>query len=78
MDLYEFNQLPIKHKANFTWNNCSFLTSRSDDYGRKINLYHSGKFFVEVYYNPKENAIVKFRAFKSTRCLEPYLDLIEI
>jgi len=58
--------------------NGNFLTNRVDDYGRKINLYHVGKFFVEVYYNSKANAIVKFRAFKSSRCLEPYLELIEI
>jgi len=54
------------------------LLKLPDDYGRKINLYHTGKFYVEVYYNPKANAIVKFRAFKSTRCLEPYLESIEI
>ena len=78
MDLYEYNLLPFKHKAQFVWNNGNFLTNRADDYGRKINLYHAEKFFVEVYYNPKANAIVKFRAFKSNRCLEPYLESIEI
>ncbi len=57
MDLYQFNQLPFKHKAQFTWDNGNFLTNRVDDYGRKINLYHMGKFFVEVYYSPKMNKI---------------------
>ena len=78
MDLYEFNQLPQRHKANFVWNNAVFLTNRTDENGRKVNLYHTDKFFVEVYYNPKANAIVKFRAFNSTNCLEPYLESIEI
>ena len=77
MDLYDFNQLPFKHKAQFTWDHGIFLTNRVDDHGRKINLYHVGKFFVEVYYNSKENTIVKFRAFKSSKCLEPYLECIE-
>lgn len=58
MELYEFNQLSIKHKANFTWNNCTFLTNRSDEFGKKINLYDSEKFFVEVYYSPSMNAII--------------------
>jgi len=78
MDLYEFNQLPFKHKAQFTWDNGTFLANREDQHGRKVNLYSAGKFFVEVYYSPKANAITKFRAFKSSKCLEPYLDLIEI
>jgi len=78
IDIYEYNLLPFNHKAQFTWDNGNFLTNREDQYGRRINLYHVGKFFVEVYYNSKENTIVKFRAFKSSRCLEPYLETIEI
>jgi len=48
MDLYEYSLLPFNHKAQFVWDNGNFLTNRVDDYGRKINLYHMGKFFVEL------------------------------
>jgi len=58
MNLCEFNQLPLQQKAQFTWDNGNFLTNRVDEFGRRINLYHSENFFVEVYYSPKMNAII--------------------
>ena len=48
MDLYEYNLLPFNHKAQFTWDNGTFLTNRVDQHGRKVNLYSAGKFYVEV------------------------------
>ena len=77
MDNYEFNLLPINDKTQYTWDAGTYLASRSD-YDHNINLYHVDKFFVEVWYNPEVICIDKIRSFKNRKCLEPYLDKINL
>ena len=72
MDNYEFNLLPTNDQAGYTWENGTFLTAKKEDFF-SINLCHVDKFFVEIWYNPKENCISRLRSFKSKNCLEPYL-----
>lgn len=74
---YEFNLLPLKEKAQFTWEHGTYLANRQEDDFR-INLYHLDKFFVEVWYDPEEIRICKLRSFKSKKCLDPYLDRIDL
>ena len=77
MDNYEFNILPIKQQAAYTWENGIYLASRKENY-YAINLYSVDKFFVEVWYHPELICIDKIRSFKSKNCLHPYLENIEI
>ena len=77
MDNYEFNLLPLKEKAQYTWEHGTHLANRQEK-SFAINLYHVDKFFVEVWYCPEEICINKIRSFKSRGCLEPYLELINV
>ncbi len=51
-----------------------FLDDREEG-GVKVQLYRVHSFYVEVYYEPKTNRIVRFRSFKSTGQLAPYVKL---
>lgn len=77
MDNCEFNFMPLKEQAQYTWEHGIHLANRKESHF-VINLYSVDKFFVEVYYNPEEICINKIRSSKSRNCLEPYLDRIEI
>ena len=77
MDLYEFNQKTLNEKTQLVWDRGTFLTLRFEA-ANFILLYHLDKFFAEVWYDHKQNQIVKVGAFKSRRCLEPYLDLVDL
>jgi acid phosphatase class B len=43
-----------------------------------IQLYSLGTFYVEVYYSPTSNEILRVQPFKSIKALEPYLTQITI
>ena len=77
MDNNKFNQLPENKKASYNWDKGTYLATKQVNFF-SINLYHVGKFFVEVWYDPKKNFVKEIRRFKSKRCLEPYLEKISI
>jgi hypothetical protein len=72
MTLYQFQSLDIQEQANAVWDG-TYLEHRTNN-GFRIVLYDLGGFYVEVYYAPDENKIIKLRPFKSTSPLQPYLD----
>ncbi|MDB5141071.1 MAG: hypothetical protein JWR12_2987 [Mucilaginibacter sp.] len=71
LTLYDFNSLNANEKADAVWTGI-FLTDREDN-GLKVQLYSLNDFFVEVFYDPVANKILRFRAFKSYELLQPYL-----
>jgi hypothetical protein len=77
VDLLEFNTLPIQYQAQFTWDNGIFLASRKTE-RHIINLYHTRKFFVEVYFSIKSEGVDMICSFTHMDQLEPYLDSIDI
>ena len=77
MDLYEFNTLPMQYQAQFTWDNGNFIASRKSE-THVINLYHTKKFFVEVYFSLRSEGVDKIVSFTNPDNLNPYLDLINI
>ncbi|WP_162055995.1 hypothetical protein [Pontibacter pamirensis] len=77
MHLQEFNAMSLKERAAIVWNRGTFLVSRTDgNYG--LALYHMGRFFCEMRYDPAFNEIVLVQGFTSQRLPEPYLELIEL
>jgi hypothetical protein len=77
MTLYEFNSLLINQRSEYTWNNGTFIGTRSVD-RFKINLYYTKEFFAEIWYDTIDNKIENVKSFKSKAALDPYLDLITI
>jgi hypothetical protein len=72
MTLYEFRLLDMNEQTNLVWDGV-FLDVRIK-LPLSILLYDLGGFYVEVHYNSMKNGIVRLRSFKSTSCLQPYLD----
>ena len=77
MDNYEFNLLKTNDQAAYTWEHGTYLTARKEKF-YAINLYSVDKFFVEVWYHPEVICIDKIRSFKNRKCLEPYLEGINL
>jgi hypothetical protein len=71
--LYAFNELSDNDKAEVTWAG-TYLSNRAEE-GHLTQLYSLPDFYVEVYYHPETNTIIRFRAFKSLRQLVPYIRL---
>jgi hypothetical protein len=44
----------------------------------KIYLYHTGKFFIEVYYSPEYEKVLMIHAFNDAAGLEPYTDTVSL
>ena len=77
MDIYQINLLPINDQAAYTWKHGTYIAARREKHFA-INLYSVDKFFVEVWYCPEEVCINKIRSYKSKKCLDSYLEEIEI
>ena len=57
-----------------------FLADRREG-GHMVQLYHVGSFFVEVYYDPKNNRIARLQASNTRHILQQYvqdLDLVAL
>jgi hypothetical protein len=44
----------------------------------KVYLYHTGKFFIEVYYSPTYKQVLMIHAFNDLRSLEPYIERVSL
>jgi len=75
MTLYQFRSLNENDQANAVWDGV-FIEVRPDKNG-SVALYDLGGFYVEVFYNNKDNKITSLKAFKSTDLLLPYLDSLK-
>ena len=68
----DFRVASFEKKCDFVTVNSNYVTSRKlgDD---KVYLYHSGKFFIEVYYSSKYKKVLLINAFDNHEGLEPYV-----
>ena len=76
--LYAFNQLPMPEQLAVVLNEGTYLTMRFGEEGDRINLYHMGSFFAEVYYDPQMNHLHHCRTFASIEPLDAYTDQIRL
>lgn len=44
----------------------------------KVYLYHTGQFFIEVYYSPTYKQVLMIHAFNDLRSLEPYIERVSL
>lgn len=71
MDLFDFENLTLDAKAEYLWNNASFVSS-INYYGQTVSLYSLKNFFVEVFIELDSNSIT---AIESLNLEEPRLKL---
>ncbi len=69
--------LPLPYQAQFTWDNGCFLATRKTE-THIINLYHTSRFFAEVYFSIRNKGVDQICSFTNLTNLEPYLDLIDL
>ena len=74
MTLYEYILMDDDKQKRVLWDGV-YLSVRFEG-DNTVQLYSLGSFYVEVYYSPGKNKILKVRPFKSTKPLEPYLNQI--
>jgi hypothetical protein len=75
--LQDFRVMPFEKKCDIITFRGHYLTQRmlADC---KVFLYHSGSFFIEVFYSPKHQKVLMINAFDKPIGLEPYLDRISL
>ena len=71
LTLYDFNALSENEKADAVWSG-TFLADREEN-GLTVQLYAINNFYVELFYDPVANKILRFRSFTSKHLLTPYL-----
>jgi hypothetical protein len=72
LTLDDFNALDEQGKGEAVFSAGTFIDDREQG-ELKVQLYRLGNFYVELYYDPEANAIIKYRSFKSASLLAPYL-----
>ena len=75
--LYEYNLLTNDEKSQMIWDHGTFLTNKADDF-KAVSLYSLSGFYVEVWYDRKNNKITNIRSFNSVKQLSPYLDDMDV
>jgi hypothetical protein len=84
MTLYEFNKLSKDDKIVFVWEHCLFLMQQADDDSHTAALYYCKarlfreEFFVELWYNTRDNSVDSVVSFRTPKRLEAYLEQIRI
>jgi hypothetical protein len=74
LTLYDFNGMDEKEQAEAVFTQGTFIDDRDED-GLKVQLYRLDSFYVEVFYNQKDNKITRYRSFNSPGQLAPYVKL---
>jgi hypothetical protein len=75
---YAFKRLALQEQLAITLLEGTYLTMRFGEDGDRINLYHMGSFFAEVYYDLEVNHLHYCRTFVSTRPLEDYTNQMRL
>lgn len=73
----QFNLLDFDEKAWHVWHHATFLIVRQNKTYR-INLYHLNDYYIQLWYNVKQNRIEKIAATDSKNVIAPYLKLIQV
>lgn len=75
--LQDFKQASFEKKCDLITGYTNYMTVRTTG-DSKVYLYHTGMFFIEVYYSPSYKRVLLIHAFNDTSSLEPYLDDISL
>ncbi|WP_207426237.1 hypothetical protein [Pedobacter sp. SYSU D00535] len=76
MDIYTYLSLSPQEQAELVFSESSLSHRQCDNF--LVMLHTVGDFYVEVFYNPANNDIIKMHPFQSRILLEPYLDNLDI
>ena len=72
---HSFEQLSLERKCRYILNKCTFIASRFEKQGRRsfrINLYHRGSFYYEIWYNSDYHYIGEVRITQDRTIVNAY------
>ena len=75
--LEDFQCSSFERKCDWVISYSNFIASRILG-SAKVYLYHSGNFFIEVYYSTTYKKVLMINAFNSVAGLEPYIEKISL
>lgn len=73
----DFKVASFEKKCEHVTSKTSYITSRSEE-AKKVYLYHSGKFFIEVFYSPLLKRVLLIRAFNDQKNLLAYAESVSL
>lgn len=73
----DFKVASFERKCDLVIVESNYITSRKLA-DTKIYLYHTGDFFIEVYYSSKYKKVLMINAFDDVTGMEPYTDTISL
>lgn len=71
ISIEDFKVASFEKKCDLITRDTDFIASRSLD-EVKVYLYHTGEFFIEVYYSVRFKKVLRIKAFNEVDYLEPY------
>lgn len=82
MKEFEFERLSLDKKCRYVLNRCVFVASRraltDEQRTCRINLYHNGRTFFEIWYNSEYNYIGDVKICAQKNALDAYIDQVNI
>jgi hypothetical protein len=78
---HSFEQLSLERKCRYILNKCTFIASRFEKQGRRafrINLYHRGSFYYEIWYNSDYHYIGEVRITQDRSIVNAYAASIQL
>jgi len=77
LSLYDFRVMPFEQKCDIITFHGNYLIHRT--LGEcKVFLYHTNRFFVEVFFSTAHQKVLMINAFDHAMGLHPYLDKISL
>lgn len=73
----DFKVASFEKKCDHVTSQTTYITSRCDE-EKKIYLYHSGKFFIEVFYSPPLKRVLLIHAFNDLNNLLIYTESVSL
>lgn len=77
ISLEDFQCSSFEKKCDWVIGYSNFIASRILG-SAKVYLYHSGNFFIEVYYSTSYKKVLMINAFNSVSGLEPYAENVSL
>jgi len=75
--LDDFRVSSFEKKCDVVTTRSTYITMRilGDS---KVYLYHTGYFFIEVYYSPTYKQVLMIHAFNDLMSMEPYIEKVSL
>ena len=76
-----FEQLSLERKCRYILNRCTFIATRLEKQGKqsfRINLYHRGDFYYEIWYNSEYHYIGEVRITQDRSIINAYASGVQL